>query len=327
MKESLKKSCSDYFSGTLNNVKASEINNYLKFEEGAEEEFRQAEKDWEENAVPTISQISLFSEICEKIETRKRARATYWSIASSAVAVAAALILALVLPARRADVPVTVLPQNVICSIETGFGEKTKVVLPDSTQIWLNSASKITYDETTFLSDRRVTLEGEACFDVTHCDGAQFVVDVAGNSITVLGTKFDVAAYGNEPYIEAALLEGSIEFTSSNAVVELHPGEKLSYNLDRDDLLKVKCDVSKSISWMENKLEYSSITLDRLLERISSISGAQISYTPAKLTHHPFSIMLNTRESVSNILNAVAFVLPITWSYDELSSTYSVKEK
>ena len=122
------------------------------------------------------------------------------------------------------------LPQT--SSISTKNGNRSKITLPDGTQVWLNSGSKIDYSNLAFNTTlREVTLTGEAFFDVTKNPEKPFIVHTSGIAIKVLGTAFNVKSYTADKTVETSLLRGLVEITrngdSSEQPIFLHPNEKI----------------------------------------------------------------------------------------------------
>ncbi|HNP53590.1 MAG TPA: FecR family protein, partial [Ferruginibacter sp.] len=113
-------------------------------------------------------------------------------------------------------------------------GAKTKLQLPDGSQVWVNSDSKLSYPASFQGGQRDVYLEGEAYFDVVKDPKHPFIVHTSGIDVRVLGTAFNVKAYEAEPTIEATLVHGMIEVTKINEPtapkVILKHHEKLIYN-------------------------------------------------------------------------------------------------
>ena len=119
-----------------------------------------------------------------------------------------------------------------ISSVVTKNGNRTKVVLPDGSQVWLNAGSNLDYDNSTFNKElREVSLNGEAYFDVTKDPEKPFIIHTKKMDIKVLGTVFNVRSYSDEKIAEAALLKGSIEVTlkdRKDQKIILKPNEKIS---------------------------------------------------------------------------------------------------
>ncbi len=113
-------------------------------------------------------------------------------------------------------------------------GTRTKLVLPDGTQVWLNSNSKLKYSNEFNTESREVGLEGEAYFDVAKDIQRPFTVHTSSLDIKVLGTSFTIKSYPQDETIEATLLNGAIEVSRKDnpntARVILKPNEKLVFN-------------------------------------------------------------------------------------------------
>ncbi|HTI90952.1 MAG TPA: FecR domain-containing protein [Puia sp.] len=113
-------------------------------------------------------------------------------------------------------------------------GTRTKLVLPDGTQVWLNSNSKLRYSNEFNRESREVGLEGEAYFDVAKDIQRPFIVHTSSLEIRVLGTSFTIKSYPQDETIEATLLKGTIEVrrkdNPNTARVILKPNEKLVFN-------------------------------------------------------------------------------------------------
>jgi transmembrane sensor len=114
--------------------------------------------------------------------------------------------------------------------ITTKKGSRTKVQLPDGTTVWLNSSSKLTYDNQNFGNViREVSLSGEAYFDVVKNKAKPFIIHTAKMDIKVLGTVFNVKCYPGEKTTETSLIRGSVEVSLKDRQekIMMKPNEKL----------------------------------------------------------------------------------------------------
>jgi ferric-dicitrate binding protein FerR (iron transport regulator) len=122
--------------------------------------------------------------------------------------------------------------EQAISSVVTKNGNRTKIVLPDGTQVWLNAGSNLDYNNSVFNKDlREVTLNGEAYFDVTKNADKPFIIHTKKMDVKVVGTAFNVRSYDDEKTAEASLIKGSIEVTikdRKNQKIILKPNEKIS---------------------------------------------------------------------------------------------------
>lgn len=122
--------------------------------------------------------------------------------------------------------------KEAISSVTTKNGNRTKIVLPDGSQVWLNAGSELKYNILVFnKSLREVSLNGEAYFDVVKNTERPFIIHTKKMDLKVLGTAFNVRSYSNEKMAEASLIRGSIEVTlkdRKNQTIILKPNEKIS---------------------------------------------------------------------------------------------------
>lgn len=114
---------------------------------------------------------------------------------------------------------------------ETRKANKTKLVLPDGSTVWLNSGSKLSYVDMFKSADKReVTLSGEAYFDVVHNKKKPFIIHTSSIDVKVLGTEFNVKAYPEDATVETSLIRGSVRVVLKNDPSKsylLKPNQKL----------------------------------------------------------------------------------------------------
>lgn len=110
-------------------------------------------------------------------------------------------------------------------------GERKKIILPDSTEVHLNSGSRLVYSKNFGRNNREVWLSGEAFFAVTKDAAHPFLVNTNRMMVKVLGTVFNVKAYNTKEDIETTVLEGKVEVSlkeDAEKKVILLPNEKIS---------------------------------------------------------------------------------------------------
>lgn len=193
-------------------------------------------------------------------------------------------------------------------------GGEFRLVLSDGTKVWLNSASSIRYPVAFAGKERRVELDGEAYFEVTHNASKPFKVAVNGTEIQVLGTHFNINAYKEEPGLRATLLEGSIKLlTSTGRSVIIKPGQQAE--VDDDNHIKVNdhVDIQQVVAWQKGLFEFDNTPLTVIMGQISRWYNVDVVYEgqPGKET---FGGGINKRQPLSTVLklleaNGVQFKL------------------
>ena len=304
----LKEKCLRYFRGKSTYEDEIFINQCLSDGRLSMDEFRNMEKDWSESEIPPNEQRMAFMKISGKVKSRRWKR----------------LMLKLAVPAAAAVVLIAVLSihlfmgrEEAVTTYSTAYLETEYIVLPDSSKVWLNSATTLTYGSDFNKRDREVTLSGEAFFDVAKNPSKPFIVRMKDAEITVKGTLFNVTAYDGENGIQAALMTGQIQFRTGKDYIYLSPGEVISYNRDDRSMSKSRKDVNQYCSWLEGKLDCESITLDMLFSRLTSLYGTEINYVPVKYKDKAIRVMLDTRESMDDVLGALSVIVPISWTWQD----------
>lgn len=208
--------------------------------------------------------------------------------------------------------------------VSSPIGSKTKLVLPDSTIVWLNAGSKLTYNEQFGITNRNTILAGEAFFDVKHST-MPFIIHANEIQIKVLGTAFNVRAYPDEKTTETSLIRGRVEITldkKPGRQFVLEPNEKLIVANDpeeirtkiqnRDPLVVLKglTRISDSIvvetSWVHNELVFQDERFDAVAAKMEKWYGVAIGFKDEKLAGERLSGTF-TSETINEALNALQY--------------------
>ncbi len=153
--------------------------------------------------------------------------------------------------------------------IEVARGGEYKIRLDDGTVVWLNSESSLIYPEK-FTGDKRtVRLSGEGYFEVARNEEKPFIVSVAGMEIKVLGTKFNVTAYGDEGLTTTTLVSGAVEVITPHRSVQLQPGKQAIVQEGVDDIMVSEVDVELYASWTAGVFKFDKMTLTDICTRLS----------------------------------------------------------
>lgn len=132
------------------------------------------------------------------------------------------------------------------------------IVLSDSTRVWLNSESFITYPVRFDKGERKVSISGEAYFEVAKSKTQKFSVTTASKIKTeVLGTHFDIKDYPDENNSYVVLLEGSVRVTNQQkGKVLLRPSQQAMQNKNSQKLDVEDADVDKAVAWKKGMFDF-----------------------------------------------------------------------
>ena len=100
------------------------------------------------------------------------------------------------------------------------------MTLSDGSQVWLNAGSSVTYPVAFIGNERKVSITGEAYFEVAHDIAKPFIVSKGDLQVQVLGTRFNINAYDDESDTRVTLLQGSVKVKQGKKEGMLQPGQQ-----------------------------------------------------------------------------------------------------
>lgn len=193
------------------------------------------------------------------------------------------------------------------------------IELSDNTIVWLNSDSKLKYPVNFKKGKPREVelLYGEAYFDVsksTKHNGDAFVLKTNNQTITVLGTEFNVKAYRDETDILTTLLEGSVNVQNKNNNKILRPGQqsKISNASDFIKVYEVKTD--DEIAWVNGMFCFKNKPLKEILKVLSRWYDLDVQFTKKESEEILFTGVLRKQQSIYRILELIKTTTNVRYS-------------
>lgn len=197
-----------------------------------------------------------------------------------------------------------------LLTLSTPRGGTYKVTLADGTMVWLNAESKLKYPSYFGKGERVVELEGEAYFDVKRiATGSSsnsfkpFKVVSANQTITVLGTEFNVSAYNDEEDTKTTLVDGKVrvETLRSRENITLLPGEQGRNG--KNGLEKNKVDVYDYVDWKNGEFVFRNETAKEVLQRIARWYDIAIDYSNYVPSDEIFSGSISRYSNLRTVLD------------------------
>ena len=155
------------------------------------------------------------------------------------------------------------------------------MMLSDGSHVWLNSGSSITYPVAFIGNERKITVEGEAYFEVAHDAKKPFIVSKGDVNVKVLGTHFNVNGYNDEEALLVTLLEGSVEVkagTSNSAVVKLKPGQQAVHIHNAPLAVRNDVDVDETMAWKNGMFLLDNTDLPTIMRQVSRWYDVSVVY-------------------------------------------------
>ncbi|WP_018338902.1 FecR family protein [Butyricimonas synergistica] len=199
------------------------------------------------------------------------------------------------------------------------------VVLSDGTKVWLNSDSRLEFPNRFFGASREVKLEGEAYFEVVANTGKPFYVHVGGAKVRVLGTAFNVMAYGEEELTEVALLRGKVCLDTEKGACMLEPGEIVSLDRESGKTILRKGDVQSIVDWKTGKFNFEDMPLKELTVKLSRWYGVAFVFGDEEAKKLRFSGAVTKYRSLDYVLGMIAKTTNVEFAEKEGKVVIRVK--
>ena len=201
----------------------------------------------------------------------------------------------------------------------TAKGSTGQFTLPDGTNVRLNSDTRLIYDPESFMADgkRRVSIEGEAFFDVTKDADHPFVVKLTDMEVEVLGTSFDVRNYSFSSKEEVVLLTGKVKVESKGIgePVTIYPDQRLVFNRANGD-----CDVQQTAAinycrWIEPRLKLENEPLGDLLITLSRKYNLELEIAPDVDLTKRISLTLHN-DDIEDLMPVIAYLTDLSYKIE-----------
>lgn len=191
--------------------------------------------------------------------------------------------------------------------ITTPMGVKSDVLLPDGSRVQLNGGTRLVYPAL-FGDERRVEVDGEACFEVVADARRPFVVETGEIVSTVLGTVFNVHAYSEDDEYRITLASGSLKVSGNTGSrnLLLHPGEQGRYSKDARVLSLRRVDPDEELSWREGELHFRGETLESIVRDLERQFNVHIRIVDESLHRIRFTGEFVDGENIHEILRIIS---------------------
>lgn len=190
-------------------------------------------------------------------------------------------------------------------TLSTPRGGKFGVTLADGTQVWLNASSSITYPTAFTGGQRVVSITGEAYFEVAKNAEKPFHVSVGDMDVEVLGTHFNINAYGDEPTIKTTLLQGSVRVSKGGRRQVLLPGQQAQTGKDNTLVLNTDVDTEMEVAWKNDEFYFKNADLRTVLRQLSRWYDLDIVYQDGAPVNTRFEGEIPMNAMASQVLSVL----------------------
>ena len=231
-----------------------------------------------------------------------------WTVAASFAAAAVVAVVAVFTYNNKVE------PEMLVA--HAPVGEVLTVTLPDSSVVYLNSGSTLTYPKK-FATDKRVvSLEGQGWFKVYASKTYPFYVNISeGMSLYVYGTEFDVAAYPQENNIEIYLASGNLNMLLPLKDVEcsIKPNQKLTYDTLNESIDVANMADGMGYDWKEGNLCFRHSDMAEILTTLSRRFDVIIDMENASADTNEYHASFTASETIEQILTQLSGLSGLKW--------------
>lgn len=311
-----------YLSGDSTEEEKETLLTFLASDEEAAQTFREMSAAWAISSVPAFAEIEdeNLSYIKQKISfsasaipqpARSRKGIAVW------LKVAAAVLL--LLGCNYFWYNYTENLTDVYTSAESPYeikvpaGSRTNIVLPDGTEVVLNAGSALRYNRGFGIRERNVALDGEGYFKVAKNEEIPFFVQANDVQVKVVGTEFNVRAYGDDNYVMVSLLEGRVNLSASGSVMQLFPSEQALYDKKTGLMEKMKSNARTACDWLDGGLTFENALFADIAHRLERKFQVKISIESERLKTERFSGCFNSNQNINDILEEINVEKQYMW--------------
>jgi len=221
-------------------------------------------------------------------------------------------------------------------------GSVKKIILTDSTIVWLNAGSTLKYDAGFGKTNRTVYLEGEAFFDIGHhIKTIPFIVNTKNYAIRDIGTRFNLKAYPADPFFETTVVKGEVAVAANlennqhevNLIyVKPHQLLRIYYHPEKQDQKEIaspahsynEVQVSQIDSakmdvyagWKDDLLVFDGNTLNEISKVLERRYNVQIELNDNQLQNIRYSGSFKNVPDIDKVLSIIKQNTPINYTID-----------
>ncbi len=212
---------------------------------------------------------------------------------------------------------INALLSNARTEIVVPYGSKVKLSLPDSSTVWVNAGSTLSYNNSFSKSNRDVTLDGEAYFEVAKNRQLPFKVFANNVCVEAKGTSFNIESYRQN--VTTTLITGTVLISSKYGGDQiLRPNQSVCYNSINREFDKVKNVTNAELysSWKDNIWVIRSMKMDEFIERLEKRYNVVIIENGCEFQNKRISASLSN-ETIEQVMRALKSTMGVEYSINK----------
>jgi transmembrane sensor len=242
---------------------------------------------------------------------KRRSLSSFLSMPLLKVAASVAL---LVLMGTAIYFAVSMTQKNSMLTVaSSGSDDQTKVTLPDGTQVFLNTETKISYSKSFNTGNREVRLKGEAFFNVTPDPEKPFIIYTGKAGIKVLGTSFNVQSLKTSGKVEVFVESGKVqlfEVENISNTITIEPGFVGLF--ENTAIEKQKNTDENYLAWKTRRLVFNNTDLAKVAKGIQDVFKVKVVFENEAMSRCKIQSNFEN-ESLENVIEAICTIHNWRW--------------
>lgn len=215
--------------------------------------------------------------------------------------------------------------QNLINEFIAPAGQRAMVKLYDGTQVWLNACSSLRYKNIFSSTERRVYLDGEGYFDVSHNSKQPFIISVGKFDVEVLGTKFNIFSYPDQDDFVVSVIEGAVKiYQPKNETNSIKLNAYEYATLSNNKLIKRKFENTDFLLWKDGIYIFDDLPFESIAKKLELYFEVHIDINNNYLKEYKFSGKFRQADGVESILRTLQKIYPFSFKRDEEKNVITI---
>jgi ferric-dicitrate binding protein FerR (iron transport regulator) len=267
-----------------------------------------------------------WNKLMQKINLRSERKGRFFIFLR--VAAAAAVLILVFLAGITFSDHLRVEPSVITYSkIISPKGNKTQIILPDSSRVWLNSGAELWYPSDYSAQNREVWMKGECFFQVQKDPDHPMLVHGTKILVKVFGTTFNIREDESKDLSDVTLLTGKVEVLNlkNQIISDLNPGQQLVYQKGVSQILAPE-NMEAMTSWVNNILIFNNQPFEEVIRYLNGWYGVDIHLDRSLYYRHNYTFKVKT-ESLREVLELITIITPINYKIegDQIKIKYKPK--
>ncbi|MBS1599271.1 MAG: FecR domain-containing protein [Bacteroidetes bacterium] len=191
----------------------------------------------------------------------------------------------------------------------TERSEYKYLLLPDSTQVWLNAVSSLEFPDHFEQNKREVFLSGEAYFDVKHAAETPFIIHTGNISTTVLGTAFNIKAYPDRKTIIVAVSRGKVKVSRGDELVAtLTKGQQVKVSNKSNDIATKNISETQVAGWQQGNMVYEDESISDIIADLERMYNVNIRVTDENIRNLKVRTSFKREDGIEHALQILCIL-------------------